>query len=164
MQRPLGTHLPGYSTPQRAWAGHTQGNCPDRRWPAPSEEQTIENTIVWYPAYLSSIPSRPWVLCQDAEVYQQCLLCDSTTETRTLDTPGRSNQHPAQAGDAQQVPNTAQNPPGIPSSLHPSATIQGVIMAVVSVLQKPSLRVTRTNLSEFTMRETALPSTHCANC
>lgn len=57
-------------------------------------------------------------MCQDAEVYQQCLLCGSTAEIDTTrDTPGHPHHQSAhaQAGDAQQVPNTAQDQPGSPA-------------------------------------------------
>lgn len=80
MQRPLGTHLPGYlgNTPQGAWASHTQAIAPTGNGLHLQQGKQLKT-----PFCSILVTSRPWVLCQDAEVYQQCLLCDSTTEIHT---------------------------------------------------------------------------------
>lgn len=68
------------------------GNCPDRKWPpTPGGQTTTTTTTKEKPPFpRSSLSSRPWVLCQDAEVYQQCLLCDASAEMQAQ----HANQDP----------------------------------------------------------------------
>jgi hypothetical protein len=91
-----------------------------------------------------------WVLYQDAQVYQQCLLCDSSADN----THSANQSIAAQARDAQQVPNTAQNPawarPAAQDRAHPSARLT---KKRKKEREEKNLRITRTNPSEFAMRE-----------
>lgn len=69
------------------------------------------------------VSGRLWVLCQDAEVYQQRLLCDSTAEIHARHT----NQHPprpAMLSKCQTLPKTWLSPPRRWSPAHRAGSVK----------------------------------------
>lgn len=163
MRRPPGTYgytaLPGsHAATGRLGKCQTQAIAPTGNGCPSSGDggQTAGNTILKAAAL-----SRLWVSCQGAEVYQQrlLLLCDSTAEDADSTFLGATNQQPSQAGDAQQVPNAAQEAPAPPPSSSPSSCPPRRTNGCVPIVQKSSPPESPGQaLSEFMMRETALPS------
>lgn len=98
-------------------------------------------------------------------MYQQRLLCDLTAEIHTRHAWAHQLT-PAQAGDTQQVPNTAQNPPGIssfPSFCHHERLDGGLSMSYKATPNHPDkpfgVYDAQDRPSFF-----SLIHTHCATC
>lgn len=144
------------------------GICPGRKWSTPSSgEQTANNQKT---PSCGLISSRLWVLCQDAEVYQQRLPCDSTAEIHTRHT----NQHgpkPAMLSKCQTLPKTHLARPALrPILSNPSAHRAGSVNACLTKGTPPNHPDKPFGVYDARDRHSFLPLTHaqilthCATC